>query len=137
MTDLFDSSAIYYMTRRGISHPIAEGGTISLAPYEIGNVIWKEHNLHKHLGRREAEELIEVVTSIVDNMQKVSLRGMQTRIFELASKLNVSYYDASYVIAASNAGGSLITEDKRLAQKISSLISVKTCEELLSAEVQK
>lgn len=136
MTDIFDSSAIYNMICKGVSGPVAEGATISLASYETGNIIWKEHNIHKRLGSSEAAELIDVVSSVIDNMQKVSLRGMQSKIFEVAARLNISYYDASYVIAAKHSGGTLVTEDKKLALKASSLISVKTCDELLSGDLQ-
>jgi len=131
MSDVFDASAIYTLTIRRISRPLAEGDTISLAGYETGNIIWKEHNIHKRLDRPEAVELIGLVNSVIDKMQKISLKDMQTRILELASKFNISYYDASYVFAATRAGGRLITEDKKLTQKISSFISTKTCEEFL------
>ena len=125
------------MTCRGMAGPIGEGATISLASYETGNIIWKEHNIHKRLGGPEATELVDVVNSVIDKMQKVNLRGMQSKIFEAATKLNISYYDASYVIAASYSGGILITEDKKLAQKVSALINVKSCDQLLSEEPQK
>ena len=134
MTDVFDSSAIYYMTYNGISHSLSKGQTISLAPYETGNIVWKEHNIHKRLGHSEAVELVELLNSVIDKMQKLSLKGMQTEIFETASKLNITYYDASYIIATRRAGGSLITQDQKLAGKASSFISIKTCQELLSDE---
>ena len=137
MTNIFDSSAIYDMTCRGMEGPIGEGATISLASYETGNIIWKEHHIHKRLAGSEAAELIDVVNSIIDRMQKVSLRGMQSKILEAATKLNISYYDASYVIAASHSGGILITEDKKLAQKASAVVNVKSCNELLSGKLQE
>ncbi|MDE1865611.1 MAG: type II toxin-antitoxin system VapC family toxin [Candidatus Micrarchaeota archaeon] len=137
MTDIFDSSAIYNMVCKGIPGPIGSGATISLASYETGNIIWKEHSIHKRLGFAEASGLIEIVSSVIDNMKKVGLRGLQSEILEAAAKLNISYYDASYVVAARRSGGTLVTEDKKLASKASPFIEIKTCDELLSEDLQE
>ena len=130
MTYLFDASSIYKLVVQGKALPLVDGITITLAPYELGNIVWKEHLLHKALTYSEAAAVLETINGVVDKMAVVNIVGRHKEILEVASKNSVSFYDASYIVIAKQTGSTLVTEDGSLAKKAMRLMAVRNSDQL-------
>ncbi len=120
MKTLFDASALVNLVR--LEGPgslnYLEGNYItSLTPYEVGNAIWKEAVLHERITLAEATRLIEYFSLIYKRMKTVN-PSSQTLTLELAGRLGVTFYDASYITAARDNSAVLVTDDRKLLSRI-------------------
>lgn len=114
---LFDASSIAEtLTQRredAISNLTGQT-TLDLAIYELGNVVWKESRRRK---RTEDETLtimgyVEQVLGVMD-LHRTQIGDMRM-IESNATKLNLSFYDSSYLTAAKTLNRTLVTEDEQL-----------------------
>ena len=129
MTDslLFDASSILLLVRElGERAPdiLLNSSTLSLAYYEVGNAVWKECFLLKRLDVEKATRLLAAVFAIMREMDVTGLGDEKfgVTVFDAAGRLNVTYYDASYLVAAQQHNRILVTDDEKLrtaAEKIS------------------
>ncbi len=120
MKPLFDASALLNIIRQhgGRTLDLAEGGYIlTLTPYEIGNAIWKEAVLLNRIDIEDAAEFLEQVSVIYKYMKTVAPRD-QEKTLQVAAALRVTYYDASYITAASELNTILVTDDGKLLRTI-------------------
>ncbi len=101
-----------------------------LTVYEAINALWKEAKLIKAITIEEAFKLIEIIQEVIDYMKIISPRNYERQILELALKLNITAYDASYIILAKENNLVLVTEDKRLAEKASKIIRTMTLRDI-------
>ena len=127
---LFDASSILTLLRllREKAPDLLRGGsTISLVYYEVGNALWREYLLLKRITSREASKILKTVFMILRTMDVTALRDerLGEEIFNLASSLNVTYYDASYLVEALKTGKTLVTDDRKLSEA-AGRIGVKT-----------
>ncbi|MGD0070220.1 MAG: type II toxin-antitoxin system VapC family toxin [Candidatus Bathyarchaeia archaeon] len=127
---LFDASSIFTLVRElGGEAPnkLLEGSTISLAYYELGNALWRECSLLKHISQEEAEKLLRAMYAILQAMDVVGLDNEDegTIILDKACKFNITYYDSAYVAEACKSKKTLVTDDKKLA-KAAEKAGVKT-----------
>jgi predicted nucleic acid-binding protein len=127
---LFDASSIFTLVRelRGDApDKLAEGSTISLAYYELGNALWRECFLLKRISREEAEKLLKAMFGIVQVMDVVLLEGEAegSAVLAQACEFNITFYDSAYVAEAFKSKKILVTDDKELA-KIAQQAGVKT-----------
>ncbi len=116
---LYDVSSIMLLVRElGERAPdlLVTGSTIPLAYYEAGNVVWKECFLHKRMSAEEAAKLLRTIFAVIQEMGIVRLENEElgAAILDLAGSLNVTYYDASYLLAARERRRTLVTDDKGL-----------------------
>ena len=122
---LFDASAIYKLVREfPETAPVvlAEGSTISLAYYEVGNALWKECLLLKRISREEAEKSVDFLYDVLERMQVTQVgSGEGSTIMDAAFKLGLTFYDSAYLIEAKKKGIILVTEDSKLAKAAKSL----------------
>lgn len=116
MKYLFDSSAIFSALLAGGAQPI-NNYTLDLARYELGNIIWKEFNLHKRLNNMQKEGLIRLVPRIMKDMTILNVEGREDEVLDVASRFKLSFYDASYVYCARKTGFALVTQDVKLINK--------------------
>ncbi len=131
MTYIFDSSGIYSLiSRKDYSH-FTEGFTIYLAKYEYGNILWKEFHLHKKLGVAQKKEMVEMAEKVFANIEVLGTAGYIEKVVDLAAKLNISFYDASYVFFGLKRNAILVTADEKLARKLPGVINTISPEELL------
>ncbi len=117
MTYLVDTSALYpliTMPEKG-SRILDNAAILDLTMYELGNVIWKEYRL----GRISSyETVISKVTNIVKLLTVVRIDPRDLPgIEELAIKLGLTFYDASYVYYAKKLGYVLLTNDAKILAK--------------------
>ncbi len=110
---LLDASAVYPIILR-MREEVMEYSHIfsvlDLTFYEIGNVLWKEFRRGRLENRKVVVEMFE------EFFGEVSVRRMpeMSDILELAARENLTFYDASYLIAAKKYGIKLVTEDRDL-----------------------
>ena len=124
MKYLFDSSAIFKAIKNNAVEVLAGNYTLELARYELGNILWKEHTLHRRISDKEVKELIKLVREVLSVMNVVNVNGYESKVLDVAIKLKLTFYDASYVYLAKEKGLSLVTEDTRLLSKAGSYLRV-------------
>ena len=127
---LFDASSILTLLRllREKAPDLLRGGsTISLVYYEVGNALWREYLLLKRITSREALKILKTIFMVLRTMDVTALRDerLGEEIFNLASSLNITYYDASYLVEALKTGKTLVTDDRKLSEA-AGRIGVKT-----------
>ncbi|AWR94018.1 type II toxin-antitoxin system VapC family toxin [Acidianus brierleyi] len=106
---LFDSSAIFDLTKLGgkALDFLKNNYTITLAYYELGNILWKYKD---KLGIEAVFNALSAALSFV-NIIEVKL---DKEIVEEAIKNNLTYYDSAYLVTAKRIGAKLVSLDKDL-----------------------
>lgn len=111
---IFDTSSLVKLLTEGEVDRLFDERILDLTFYEAGNVFWKMHNLQ---GRIERDELNELI-SLLDRMEKEMeiTRPDREKVMETAVENEITFYDASYLTAAGEAGETLVTEDSELTE---------------------
>ncbi len=127
---LFDASSIVNLVKKGLVRPLAEGATLDLALYESLSAIWKEYELLKRIDRDTALMFADVVGSVFGVIKTLSVKGSEKEVLDVASKEDLTVYDASYVCAAMKNGLTLVTDDRKLREKASKYVEAISSSEL-------
>jgi len=119
---LLDSSAIAILLKRlgsGALRYIVGAHTLDLARYELGNVVWKECALRTSVSLREAVRKAMCLAKLLKTMNISSISSDEDfrEVMELALRLKLTFYDASYLYVAKKEGLTLVTEDRELREK--------------------
>ena len=126
---LFDASAIMDLAvERGSKaiDAVAGGSALTLTYYEIGNSIWKLHNLQRKLSNEGALALLGVSLRLYERLDILNLDASDaTPIEKLASLHGITFYDSAYLYCAKRNKLILVTDDKRLG-KVAIKEEVKT-----------
>ena len=88
--------------------------TISLARYELGNVLWKHPSKTAAIVREDFESLSDMAIPTLDIVNPQVL----AQIFQAARNLGITFYDASYVVAAAVSRTVLVTADGKLLGRL-------------------
>lgn len=128
---LLDASSIVYALKLRNLKIIYENYVQWLTVYEVVNALWKEALLVGSISVQEASSIIELFTEIMKFVEFLSPHPYEGEIFDMASRLRVTVYDASYIVLAREKGLSLVTEDKRLRSKAEEMVKVFSLSELL------
>lgn len=132
MTRLLDSSAIFRAIKENAIDRTADSHTLELARYELGNIVWKQHNLHKTINGEESLRLIRIIADVLDTLQIHHAKGKEDKILELAEETDATFYDASYLYHARELGLPLISEDRSIIEKARRMgITASTLREIL------
>ena len=125
---LFDSNIIYRLIRelpQDALEKLAEGTTIYLAYYELGNALWRECLLLKKISVDEAVKSLDLMYLILGRMQVASLDNETGQeILQTAHKFNLTFYDTAYLVEAKRSGKTLVTDDHKLA-KVAETLGIK------------
>ncbi len=117
---LFDSNSIYELIRetpQKALDKLMEGTTISLAYYELGNVLWRESLLLKRISFEEAEKALDLMYLILKNMQVPRPENeAEGQTLQIAHRFNLTFYDSAYLVEAKKSGKVLVTNDNKLAK---------------------
>jgi predicted nucleic acid-binding protein len=90
--------------------------TLDVTRYEVGNVIWKEHTLHKSMEEGEFREFLSL-SDIVQRTQVLSVGAEELPdVADIAVKERITFYDASHIMVAKARNLTLATEDARLSK---------------------
>ena len=120
MSYLFDASSIMNIIRylkKDAAKVLRDNYVLDLTVYEVGNSIWKEAVLLKHLMESDALTMYKDMLKIFSHMNIIKPKDPEL-VLGLAIKIKSTYYDAAYVVTASEEGLTLVTDDKRLIKKI-------------------
>jgi predicted nucleic acid-binding protein len=132
MKYLFDSSAIFNAIKQNKIEKLLQGYKLDLSRYELGNALWKEHLLLKKITKEQLKNLIKIIKDTLNLMQTLKIECHEEKILETASKLNLTFYDASYAYLAKTKNLTLITQDKTLQNKTAPYIKTQKLESITS-----
>lgn len=130
MKYVFDASALYKLLAPASIEKLVGGHTTELARFEIGNILWKEKELHKKMNEADQMMVMDLANHALKSMSILSVDGHEGSILKLASGLHISFYDASYVYFSAEMNLPLVTSDTRLFKKIAGKINVKSPESI-------
>ncbi|WP_231961165.1 type II toxin-antitoxin system VapC family toxin [Saccharolobus sp. A20] len=114
---LFDASSIINLMKRGTVTLLADGETLDLALYEAINAIWKEYSKLKVISKDLSKRYIRVVRRVMEVIPINIIKGLEEEVFDLASKEDLTIYDASYLLIAKRKNLVLVTDDNVLRSK--------------------
>jgi predicted nucleic acid-binding protein len=123
---VYDTSAIYDLIDNGNVIDFDDGATIELSKFEVGNVIRKQFALRHKISMDDALVLVKAVTIFLGNLRVLEPDPSDTLKFAIKEK--ITFYDASYIVAAMQSQSILVTEDKvqqEVARKYLSVEGVK------------
>ncbi len=116
MKRLFDASSIFEIAKKLDSSPILDQNTLTLTPYELGNILMKHVALTHTLSTSEVEDLRRVINRMLLTMNLYAVEEIDHETLKIAIERHTSYYDASYLHVAKELNAELVTEDKRLTE---------------------
>jgi predicted nucleic acid-binding protein len=125
---VFDSSSIYALLTKGKIELFGGNYTVSLAKFELGNIVWKEVFLHKRISREEGLRLLSFISKVLNTMNLEDVNCKETE--EIALDYGITFYDASYVWLARKLDLPLVTEDNRLRKAVERELKVLSVDEI-------
>lgn len=126
---IFDASAIYKLVHAGKAKALADGTTLDLAAYELGNAVWKAV-ASKSIDQSQGLKLINFLEEILGKMETVSAAAHLDEVLDLAVKIRLTFYDAAYLHASIKRNKPLVTEDNVLYNAAKQFTTVRKAEEL-------
>ena len=117
MKYIFDSSAIFKAIKENKIEFLVGNYTLELARYELGNIIWKNFTLQAKATDQELKILAKIIKQTLNIMEITQINCNEEEIIETATKLKITFYDASYAYYAKVEELTLITEDTQLLKK--------------------
>ena len=102
MRYVLDSSALLNIVRTLGSRALQRikgSYTLTLTPYEIGNALWKEATLLKRVTLGESTYILSTVMQLLKFIHVVEPGNVELTL-NIAYKLRITYYDASYIVVA-------------------------------------
>ena len=130
MKYLFDSSAIFKAIKENKIDLLAGNGTLEIARYELGNIVWKDYLLQSKITREQARTLTAAIKRALNVMEVHQIISKEEDILETAGQFKITFYDASYAHFAKSKDLTLVTEDLRLAKKIAADVKTSALDEI-------
>jgi predicted nucleic acid-binding protein len=118
MKYVFDSSAIFKAIKENEVEILVGNCTLEIARYEMGNILWKNHTLRAKATDQELKSLAKIIKQTLNIMEITQINCSEEEILDTATKLKITFYDASYAYYAKIKELTLITEDSELLKKI-------------------
>jgi len=106
---------------------------IDLTFYEVGNSLWKLTLLLRSINLKDAMEILDVLKSLILRKAITLIRFDDLdapRIIKLTVDEELTFYDASYIVAGEKLNATLATEDEELRRKAEKYINVITYKNL-------
>jgi predicted nucleic acid-binding protein len=126
---LFDASAMINLFRDGRVQVLLQGCTIDLAAYELGSAVRRYVKVEKTLANSDGVELLKALQNVMSAMENVQIMSL-VPVLENAIKENLSFYDASYLTAATEGGYRLVADDEGLLQAARKYLDVSKSSDL-------
>lgn len=118
MKYLFDSSALFKAIKENKIEALIGNYTLELARYELGNILWKNFALQAKATEQEIRILAKIIKQALNTMEILQISCSEQEILEIAAKLKITFYDASYAYFANTKNLTFITEDSQLLKKL-------------------
>jgi len=119
---LFDSSSVIYALKLRSLKALYDNYVQWLTIYEVINALWKEATLTKAISPQEASEIVKLFAKTLEFVKILSPHPYEDEILSTARELNITAYDASYIVLAEKNGLTLVTEDKKLRTRAEKLV---------------
>ena len=94
-----------------------------LIRYEVSNTIWKAVTKRKVMSLRNAIKALENIFILLPKIIKLKRKDF-IRALKLATKYDITVYDATYLVLKEITGGIFVTADKKLFRKIKKIKDV-------------
>ena len=120
MKYLFDASALLNLVRRLGEESLKileENYILTLTIYEVGNALWRETRLLRRLTIDEAEAIMRAIITLIKFMQVIGPQD-PIEVLRISNEVEITFYDAAYIVTALRRGLILVTDDRRLAARI-------------------
>ncbi|BDC17797.1 type II toxin-antitoxin system VapC family toxin [Acidianus sp. HS-5] len=130
MSYVFDASSIFRLIVEKRIALLGGNYTVPLVKFELGNAVWKEVILHKRLSDDEGLKLINFISKVLETMNVIDVD--EVKVEKVALDYKISYYDASYVQLSMDLSLPIVTEDKKLTDKVKSKVNVLSVNEINS-----
>ena len=118
------------LVKKGMLRGFSYGFILDLTIYEAANVVWKEYYLLNKISMDTAAKFIEVLSKIFEVIDVLSVKGLESEVFNIAVKHGLTIYDASYVTVAMRKKLTLVTDDKELRKAVSHIVETLTSGDL-------
>ena len=128
---LFDASSLIYALKLRNLKLLYNNFIQWLTIYEVTNALWKEATIFNNISIQDAQKLIEILKESTSLMKILTPHPYEAEILMTAKKLNLTAYDASYIVLAKRNNLQLITEDKKLKRKAGKFIKAASINELI------
>ncbi|MEQ9715400.1 MAG: type II toxin-antitoxin system VapC family toxin [Candidatus Asgardarchaeia archaeon] len=118
---LFDASSILNIVKnlKEEALDVLENNyTINLAYYEIGNAIWKDVHIFKSYTLDDGVYLLNIIYNLLEYMHIIDTTNYYDEILNVAERLSITFYDASYLVSAFKRCLLLVTDDMRILNAI-------------------
>jgi len=126
---IFDASSIWLAVSKEKFEILKNKFSAELVKYEIGNVLWKKVVLEKIYSLEEVLFLADFLQRTLNKMNLLTPNIKE--VLEIAVKLKINFYDASYLALAKKLKMPLITEDKLLKEKSKRIVKVYSLREII------
>ncbi len=122
MSYIFDSSTIFKAIKENKIDYLIGNHTLDRPRYELGNILWKIFALQAKTSDQEIKTLAKIARQTLSLMEIIQINCNEEEILETATKLKITFYDASYIHHAKAKEHILTTEDLQLLKKITPYI---------------
>jgi len=122
------------LVKKGMLRGFSDGFILDLTIYEAVNVVWKEYYLLNKISMDTAAKFIEVLSKIFEVISVLSVKGLESEVFNIAVKHGLTIYDASYVTVAIRRKLTLVTDDKELRKTVSHIVKTVTSDDLTKTQ---
>ena len=129
---LFDTSSVIYALKLRSLKVLYDNYIQWLTIYEVVNALWKEAALFKAITPQEASKIVKLFTETLEFMKILSSHPYEDEILSTAIELNLTAYDASYIVLAEKNSLILVTEDSKLRAKAEKLVEAVSLTQITS-----
>jgi predicted nucleic acid-binding protein len=138
MKYLVDASSVFVILRsleeERALRLLSENCLLDLTKYEVGNALWKEHRLHRAIQQKEVEEFLDLFREVLSRTKILIVDPDDlSKVAGIAIDEMMSFYDASYIIAAKDRNLTLVSEDTQLTKVASKHVRTMSSKEIISA----
>jgi len=129
---LFDTSSVIYALKLRSLKVLYDNYIQWLTIYEVVNALWKEAALFKAITPQETSQIVKLFTETLEFMKILSSHPYEDEILSTAIELNLTAYDASYIVLAEKNSLILVTEDSKLRAKAEKLVEAVSLTQITS-----
>lgn len=103
---------------------------LDLTVYEVGNGVWSLVYLHKEIDYEGGLKLMKAVVRLLAVLRVIDIGEKVLEAYDLTIKEGLTFYDASYLVAAQSMGLTLVTDDAKLVEKAEKYLNVLSSKDL-------
>lgn len=103
---------------------------LDLTVYEVGNGVWSLVYLHREIDYEGGLKLMKAVVRLLAELRVIDIGEKVLEAYDLTIKEGLTFYDASYLVAAQSMGLTLVTDDAKLAEKAEKYLNVLSSKDL-------